>query len=61
MVWLDLEAAGIDVEEFIKAGVTFGLAFMGARLVVHYQISDEAVRRLSELLRFLLLKNERLL
>ncbi|EFY89909.1 alanine racemase [Metarhizium acridum CQMa 102] len=50
MVWLDLDAVGMSEEDFIKRGETFGLGLMGKRLVVHYQISDEAVRRLDEFL-----------
>lgn len=46
MVWFDLDAAGISEEQFIKFGDQAGLRFGGGRVVVHYQISDEAVRRL---------------
>lgn len=46
MVWLDLEAAGVSVEEFIDLGQKAGVRVWGGRLVVHYQIGEEAVRRL---------------
>ncbi len=46
MVWLDLEAAGVSREEFVEAGVKEGVRFLGGRVVVHYQVSEEAVRRL---------------
>lgn len=59
MVWFDLEAAGISVEEFIKMGDKAGLRLLGGRLVVHYQIGDEAVRRLDKLMRAVL-KGEQL-
>ncbi|KID87426.1 alanine racemase [Metarhizium guizhouense ARSEF 977] len=49
MVWLDLEAAGMSEGDFVKKGEALGLKMMGRRLVVHYQIGDEAVRRLDEL------------
>ncbi|KAK3686590.1 hypothetical protein LTR37_019651 [Vermiconidia calcicola] len=46
MVWFDLEAAGVSVDDFIGIGEKAGLRLMGGRLVVHYQIGDEAVQRL---------------
>jgi len=58
MVWFDLEAAGISVEDFVKEGEKAGLNVIGGRLVVHYQIGDEAVRRLGELMK-VVLKKER--
>ena len=49
MVWLDLAAArggsGVDVDEFVKIAMDEGIRVMGGRLVVHYQIGDEAVAR----------------
>lgn len=48
MVWLDLEAADVSLEDFIKEGDKQGLVLRGGRLVIHYQIGDEAVRRLKE-------------
>lgn len=54
MVWLDLTAVGISEEDFVKRGEISGLKFMGARIVVHYQIGDEAVSKLGTLLRELL-------
>ena len=46
MVWLDLQDAGIEAEEFVEVGKKHGLTFLGGRLVVHYQISEEAIERL---------------
>ncbi|KAK3675616.1 hypothetical protein LTR78_004700 [Recurvomyces mirabilis] len=54
MVWFDLEAAGISTEDFIKEGEKVGLRLLGGRLVVHYQIGEEAVQRLEKLLRVVL-------
>ena len=54
MVWFDLEAAGTDAKKFIEDGERAGLRLMGGRLVVHYQIGDEAVRRLDVLMRAVL-------
>ena len=51
MVWFDLEAAGISVKEFIALGEKAGVRLMGGRLVVHYQIGDDAVRRLEEVMK----------
>lgn len=51
MVWLDLAAAGIRNEAFIRLGKEHGLRLGGGRLVVHYQISMEAVDKMEEVLR----------
>ncbi|RDW83054.1 threonine aldolase-like protein [Coleophoma crateriformis] len=48
MVWFDLEDAGITAEEIKALGKEKGLTLGGGRLVVHYQISDEAVSKLGE-------------
>lgn len=54
MVWFDLDAAGISKENFIVEGEKVGLRLLGGRLVVHYQIGDEAVARLEKLMRVVL-------
>ncbi|KAK0278086.1 hypothetical protein LTR35_009408 [Friedmanniomyces endolithicus] len=54
MVWFDLDAAGISVKDFIEEGEKVGLRLLGGRLVVHYQIGDEAVRRLERLMQAVL-------
>lgn len=59
MVWFDLEAAGISANDFIAEGEKVGLRLLGGRLVVHYQIGDEAVARLEKLMKAVL-KNEQL-
>ena len=50
MVWFDLEAAGVSTERFVEVGVENGVKFLGGRLVVHYQIGDEAVGRLEKVM-----------
>jgi len=50
MVVLDLEAAHCSNAEFIKLAQTHGLKTFGERLVVHYQICDEALKRLERLM-----------
>ncbi|KAI9884422.1 MAG: hypothetical protein M1823_003804 [Watsoniomyces obsoletus] len=50
MVWLDLSSIGADEDGFVHAAQRAGLNIMGPRLVVHYQISDEAVERLEEVM-----------
>jgi len=50
MVWLDLKKAGIEVERFKEMGRERGLKFSRGRIVVHYQICEEAVQRLEDLL-----------
>ena len=51
MVWLNLEDAGIPGAEFAQLGTAKGLKFLQGRLVVHYQISEEAVIKLEELMK----------
>lgn len=50
MVWLDLDAAGVSKEEFVAAGVKEGVRFLGGRIVVHYQVCEEAVGRLERVM-----------
>ncbi|KAG8530751.1 uncharacterized protein KY384_004108 [Bacidia gigantensis] len=50
MVWLDLESAGYDKMKFVEAAVKEGVRIMGGRLVVHYQISEEAIQRLGKIM-----------
>nr|OQO28961.1 hypothetical protein B0A51_03770 [Rachicladosporium sp. CCFEE 5018] len=58
MVWFDLKAANCSVERFIEEGQKAGLRLLGGRLVVHYQIGEEAVERLEKLMK-VVLKGER--
>jgi threonine aldolase len=58
MVWLDLADAGIGYTEFVELGRTKGLKFLSGRLVVHYQISDEAVEALEEVMKDVIGKKE---
>ena len=46
MVWLHLDNLHLSGDEFAAIGKKHGLRFLAGRLVVHYQISDEAVDRL---------------
>jgi threonine aldolase len=46
MVWFNLEDLHLTDDEFAAIGKKHGLRFLAGRLVVHYQISDEAVERL---------------
>ncbi|MCJ1254387.1 hypothetical protein MMC24_002202 [Lignoscripta atroalba] len=50
MVWLDLEAVECGVKEFVEVGVRYGVKLYGGRLVVHYQISNDAVRKLEQVM-----------
>jgi len=59
MVWFDLKAAGLDAHDFIALAQTHGLRTLGGRLVVHYQICDEAVERLSKLMEDVLKKDKK--
>ena len=59
MCWFDLEAAGVSVPEFVEVGVKEGLRFLGGRLVVHYQIGEEAIRRLDRVMDVILGRKEK--
>lgn len=50
MVWLDVDAAGVSEEEFVEMGVKEGVRFLGGRVVVHYQVCEEAVERLARVM-----------
>lgn len=50
MVWLDLKKAGIEVVKLREMAKERGLKLTRGRVVVHYQISDEAIERLEGLL-----------
>jgi len=56
MVWFSLEAANISKEKFIEEGEKVGLRLLGGRMVVHYQIGDEAVAKLERLMQGVLKK-----
>jgi threonine aldolase len=47
LVWLDLDHAGLSDDEFIKIGRSCGIKLDGKRIVLHYQISEEGLRRLA--------------
>lgn len=46
IVYVDLRMAGISEDEFCELGKRFGIKLDGCRIVLHYQISEEALRRL---------------
>ncbi|KAF1808912.1 hypothetical protein P152DRAFT_176002 [Eremomyces bilateralis CBS 781.70] len=50
MVWLSLKGTGVDTDEFIKLAESKGLRVMGERLVIHYQVTDEAEGKLKEVM-----------
>jgi threonine aldolase len=50
MVWVDLEAAGVSGAEFVEAGKRNGLKLSAGRVVVHYQIAEEAVKKLEKVM-----------
>lgn len=53
MVWVDLAASGISTEKFVDESTKVGLRVNGGRMVIHYQIEDEAVRRIERLIQVL--------
>lgn len=50
MVWLDLEAMGVLDETFAEIGKKNGLRLLGGRMVIHYQVSEDAVARLERVM-----------
>jgi threonine aldolase len=54
MAWLDIEAAGISHEKFVETAKKHGLRTSGGRLVVHYQVGEEGIKRLGGLFEDLL-------
>ncbi|KAF2806657.1 uncharacterized protein BDZ99DRAFT_393715 [Mytilinidion resinicola] len=48
MVWLDFAANGVVEDKFVTLGDKYGLKLNGARLVIHYQIGDDAVSKLEQ-------------
>jgi threonine aldolase len=46
VVWVDLDEAGLSDGEFNEVGRRNEIKLDGCRIVLHYQISDEALRRL---------------
>lgn len=56
-VWLDLDGLGVTAEEWNNIGEYRGLLLDGPRLVLHHQITEDAIDRLD--LAFADLENER--
>lgn len=50
MVWLDLASLGLGDSDFVEVAKKHELKAFGGRLVVHYQISDDGVRRLEDVM-----------
>ncbi|KAI4925802.1 uncharacterized protein J4E92_006538 [Alternaria infectoria] len=46
MVWLDLDAHHVDINNFIELAEKYGVRVRGGRFVVHYQIGEEAIEAL---------------
>ena len=52
MVWLDLDAAGVSKEDFVEVAADEGVrVMMKGRLVIHHQISEEAIQMLTMAMR----------
>ena len=59
MVWLDIADCGVTADEMAEIAVEEGIKGRGGRLVIHYQISEEAVRRLERVMNRMLEKKKR--
>jgi threonine aldolase len=51
MVWVDLEAHHINKADFIAKSAEYGLKVSGGRFVIHYQITDDALDKMKNLLK----------
>ncbi|KAK9788945.1 putative Aromatic amino acid beta-eliminating lyase/threonine aldolase domain-containing protein [Seiridium cardinale] len=47
MLWLDLESMGCSSSRFTQLGAEQGLKLSGSRIITHYQVGEEAIRRLA--------------
>lgn len=47
-VWIDLNTLGITREEWNEIGESHGISLDGPRLVLHHQISEEALQKLEQ-------------
>jgi threonine aldolase len=54
MTWLDLEGSGVELNQFIELGEEYGVRVRGGRLVVHYQIGEDAIAALTQLFKHVL-------
>lgn len=58
MVWLDIADCGASADEMAEMAAEEGIKGRGGRLVIHYQISEDAVRRLERVMERLLAKKK---
>lgn len=58
MLWLDLASLNCSTQRFIELGAQYGLKLSGNRIITHYQIREEAVRRLSDVFRHIALEKD---
>lgn len=56
LVWLDLVHAAVCDEDFAVIGRNFGVKLDGGRIVLHHQVSEEALRRLGRVFDTVLLR-----
>jgi threonine aldolase len=59
MLWIDVEALGLDADTFSEMGKARGIKVSFGRLVVHYQISEEGMQRLESLMKDILVEKKR--
>jgi threonine aldolase len=58
MVWLDITDCGVSADEMAGMAAEEGIKGRGGRLVIHYQISEDAVKRLERVMDRMLAKRE---
>lgn len=54
IIWFDLGDAGISGTEFVVLGTEHGLRLGRGRVVLHYQVSDEALEKFEEVMKIVL-------
>ncbi|OJD33859.1 threonine aldolase [Diplodia corticola] len=50
MVWLDVKKSGVEAEDIVRLAAEKGIKTFGTRIVVHYQISELAMRGMEEVM-----------
>lgn len=50
MVWLDVKASGVNAEDIVKLAAEKGIKTFGTRIVVHYQITEQAIQGYEEVM-----------
>ncbi|KAI9162726.1 threonine aldolase [Paramyrothecium foliicola] len=58
MVWVNLKAAGVGIDEWNQMGKKHGILLDGKRIVFHHQLCDSALARLGQVIEEVLGRNQ---